>query len=525
MFSKALFKQSCKANGIMWAIITFAVCFMLATMMLISGNGNISGMKTGISNTIVESTLQSEMKGRAVNYYLITSESLKTFDEAFITAYGQSLADGKEAEEAGQLAFMAGLQSLNVFVDAQAEEAGFVKDSVEYQELQGLVFEVININPMGYANPEAGISTNFDELYASWGQTAPRYDLSNISSADRAGYRAAYAQTNSSIFLAGNMTSDANVENIVKTLEAFSITREDYENLTYTDESGKEVSMFTGESGIKYIKELANSTIVTFNARVEYEVANGKELAVAMKEIAGDLSSSFLSRLPENVSSALTELGEMDLFSLIVGSMFFKLAGLLLPIIYMIMCANNLIAGQVDSGSMAYVLSTSTKRKQVVFTQAVFLIGSLFVMFALTTITSVVCLAILNDTTITLTYGKLILLNLGAFLVMFAMSGISFFASCFFNRGKYSMSLGGGLNMFFLVASMLGLFGSSVLPSVIRLKALNFFNYTTIISLFDVTSILAETTTFIWKWAILVVIGVIFYVFGAIKFRKKDLPL
>ena len=39
MFSKALFKQSCKANGMMWAIIAFAVCFMLACVMLISGNG------------------------------------------------------------------------------------------------------------------------------------------------------------------------------------------------------------------------------------------------------------------------------------------------------------------------------------------------------------------------------------------------------------------------------------------------------------------------------------------------------
>ena len=85
MFSKALFKQSCKANGVLWAIITFAVCFMLASVMIISGNGNMSTMKTGISNTIVESTLQSEMKGRAINYYLTTSQSLEAFDIAFLS--------------------------------------------------------------------------------------------------------------------------------------------------------------------------------------------------------------------------------------------------------------------------------------------------------------------------------------------------------------------------------------------------------------------------------------------------------
>lgn len=30
MFSKALFKQSCKANGVMWSIITAAVCFYVS---------------------------------------------------------------------------------------------------------------------------------------------------------------------------------------------------------------------------------------------------------------------------------------------------------------------------------------------------------------------------------------------------------------------------------------------------------------------------------------------------------------
>lgn len=241
--------------------------------------------------------------------------------------------------------------------------------------------------------------------------------------------------------------------------------------------------------------------------------------------IAGDLTTSFISTLPKDVSDALSELGEMDMYSMIIGSIFFKMAGLLLPIIYMIMVANNLIAGQVDSGSMAYILSTSTKRRQVVFTQAIYLIGSLFAMFALTTLTSVVCLKIVNVNSITLNYSDLILLNLGAFLAMFAMSGISFMVSCIFNRSKYSMSIGGGINMFFLVASMLGLFGSKIMPSVIRLSSLNFFNYVTIISFFDTSSILDGTTAFIWKWAILIGIGVKCYLIGSLRFQKKDLPL
>ena len=215
------------------------------------------------------------------------------------------------------------------------------------------------------------------------------------------------------------------------------------------------------------------------------------------------------------------------MYSLIVGSIFYKLAGLLLPIIYVIMASNNLIAGQVDSGSMAYVLSTSTKRRTVVFTQAVYLIGSLLAMFSLTTVTGCVCLAIVkaDSTSIIMSYGELILLNLGAFLVLFALSGLCFFTSCWFDRSKRSMAIGGGLSIYSLVGAMLGLFGTQTIPSVVRLDALNYFNYTTIISLFDSVSIIDGTLTFLWKFAILIVFGVVGYVIGARKFVKKDLPL
>lgn len=87
------------------------------------------------------------------------------------------------------------------------------------------------------------------------------------------------------------------------------------------------------------------------------------------------------------------------------------------------------------------------------------------------------------------------------------------------------MGFGGGLNMFFLVASMLGLFGSTVMPSIMRMDSLNGFNYVTIISLFDASGILAGDLSFLWKMAVLVVVGAVLYIAGGIRFRKKDLPL
>lgn len=131
-----------------------------------------------------------------------------------------------------------------------------------------------------------------------------------------------------------------------------------------------------------------------------------------------------------------------------------------------------------------------------------------------------------NKTAELLTVLKnLILLNVGAFLVLFALSGLCFFTSCVFDRSKRSMAIGGGLSIFALVAAMLGLFGSPVIPSVIRLDSLNYFNKATVISLFDVISIIDGTNAFIGKLAILAVLGIIGYIAGSARFTKKDLPL
>lgn len=83
MFSKALFKQSCKANGTMWGIITFAVCFMLACVMLISGNGNIGEFKDSIQDTIITKEIESQMEKRALSYYTTAEDGLRKFDSIF----------------------------------------------------------------------------------------------------------------------------------------------------------------------------------------------------------------------------------------------------------------------------------------------------------------------------------------------------------------------------------------------------------------------------------------------------------
>ena len=546
MFSKALFKQSCKANGVMWSIITFAVCFMLACVMLISGNGNIGETKNAIEDTIIQKEIDAAIEERAINYYSLSDSALTTFDKEYIAAFDKAeylrtvaalMAGGKSESEAKTAAaskyYGVAALKVNFAAEQKAVDLGYGDDKEKTQEIVGVSMFALNPELI-----EEGSKTLYNAYLGKTEDILDAYDVTSlvvyamqdkgeeyITSIERRDYVSTRAEKAGANFLALNIVSDEAVDEMIKTLSSYGVDRAKYDSFGYNYEN---------------VKKLARNTVITYSNRLEYELselekkyaaggyASEEEYKAAAEKTNADLikaiSGSLLDSLPSEVSDALEDIGQADLYTLIVGSIFYKLAGLLLPIIYMIMASNNLISGQVDSGSMAYVLSTSIKRKTVAFTQAVYLVGSLLAMFLLTTATGCVCLAIVG-TDIGLTYEKLLLLNLGAFLVLFALSGLNFFTSCYFDRSKRSMAIGGGLSIFALVAAMLGLFGSPVIPKVVRLDSLNYFNYTTIISMFDVVSIMDGTTVFSWKFAILAALGLIGLIAGSLKFTKKDLPL
>ena len=562
MFSKALFKQSIKANGIMWAIITFAVCFMLCCVMLISGTSTISEVKTSVSDTIIKEVIDSNIKKNEISMYNMANVGETKFDEYFVYEFNNTLTEKKTNPDflAKVAAKIAGGMSQDEAISATIQEEitdivtetytnaindlkkyisdsslelakkeynndNITTDSDEYKELYNQYYGsvMVTINPNNQASDT--YTKNNEEVPLDYDiQTLIQKALIGkaseyINSSERMEYRSNRAIYSTNILVAANITSDEAITKLLTILNDYGVTVDKYNTFGYNYENVKRMC----EKSIKvYITEY-NDEISHLDPTLTIEERN-KKIEEINDKIILEIAGTLLDKLPSQVSDAIEEIGRMDLYALIVGSIFFKIAGLLLPIIYMIMVSNSLIVGQVDSGSMAYVLSTSTKRKSVTFTQSIFMVSSLLLMFILTTITSFICFAIVDVDT-NLTYGKLALINLGAFLVLFAMSGINFFTSCIFDRSKRSMAIGGGLSIFFLVATMLGLFGSKVIPSVVRIKALNNFNYVSIISLFNVVNILDGKAGFIPGLIILLVIGLAGYIAGSIIFKKKDLPL
>ena len=251
-----------------------------------------------------------------------------------------------------------------------------------------------------------------------------------------------------------------------------------------------------------------------------------------------------LERMGFNLSR-IQIMSQIDLNS-ILSELVYKIAGVLLPMIYVIIVGTKLVASQVNDGSMAYVLSTPTNRKTVVRTQFLFFAISIVAMYLVITASASLSefianlIAKLQNPEASSRYSPImtVILCLSSFCAIFALAGISFGASTWFNKSNYSIAVGGGIGVVSFLCCILGLFGNQVFIAVgIGVKAMDVFNYISLFTLVDADSISEfakacmgiSNTTFSLHWlykdAILIAIGFIFAYIGSFKFLKKDLPL
>lgn len=92
-----------------------------------------------------------------------------------------------------------------------------------------------------------------------------------------------------------------------------------------------------------------------------------------------NLSSAAEGTKFEGLASGMSSfLGTLELY--------YTMPATLLAMVYTILTSSNLIVNEVDSGSMAYTLSTATRRITVVVTKALYMICALVLMFAVITV-------------------------------------------------------------------------------------------------------------------------------------------
>ncbi len=186
---------------------------------------------------------------------------------------------------------------------------------------------------------------------------------------------------------------------------------------------------------------------------------------------------------------------------------------IMFPLIYTAITANKLIAKHVDSGSMAYLLTTPNTRVKIATTQAVYLIASIAVIFVFN-----VSVAIIMSGAVfpgMLDIGKFLGLNLVTFLVVVAVGGIGFFFSCLFDETRYSLGLGAGVPIICIMFKML----SEISDKIAWLK------YLSIYSFINIDKIFANGSYVILASSILIVIIGVLYIVAIRIFNARSLSI
>ncbi|MBR1393426.1 MAG: hypothetical protein IJ561_06275 [Ruminococcus sp.] len=222
------------------------------------------------------------------------------------------------------------------------------------------------------------------------------------------------------------------------------------------------------------------------------------------------------------------QFSSLDMTRSLLFTIFYGMMTTILPGIYVLVTANKLLASQVDRGSMAYVLSTPTKRSSVTFTQAFYLVNSLVAMFGIQTLAHLLVNRVKPLALGELAYSslageltsKMILqVNLSALMVCIALAAVCFMFSGVFNSTKYSIGMSGAFIGVSILANMLAMFGN------LGVEGLKNFKYLTLCSFYDYQSVLAGSTDWISKLIFPAAIALAAFAAGRLVFARKDLPL
>ena len=567
LINKALFKQSAKANWMRWTVVTVATCVMLAIVIIVLGNLAINDIRDSLKNVFTEANQDSQLKEESIDAYDSYFTIMENYDGLFgmlgidfngtvgskientctqFDAYYQDFVtqNGREPTETERQTLID--NAVQSFIDSFGVSEDLIEaflpgmaNGMTLDELKTMLAGIIDYYDTEYVEPDEEEQTEYpiidnyfakqiyDEAYAQEiaeeGATE-EYALSRAESAQIMAIDIV-KQYQGDVANAGG-TYDYEANNYL-TIATTYVNNTMYQNVydIFIEEGQTENDARISAVAVKVISNSAITTYQMLLTDEDFALTVDTTVTTIPEAARAEACESITDQIPEQVAIALTELGDMDIYGLIIGSIFYRIAGLLLPMVFVIMTANSLLAGQVDSGSMAYVLSTPTKRRTVSVTQMSYLLVSLFVMYAILTVVSLLSVWVVGGNAFAINYGEIALFNLGAFLTMFAFAGFCFMCSAIFNRSKHSLSIGGGLTIFMLVCTILGLFGSNVVPSAMRIDAMNFFNYLSIITFFDTVSILDGGLSFLWKFGVLLAIGIVCIIIGIFRFDKKDLPL
>ncbi|MNB95868.1 ABC-2 family transporter protein [compost metagenome] len=192
--------------------------------------------------------------------------------------------------------------------------------------------------------------------------------------------------------------------------------------------------------------------------------------------------------------------------------------GLILVLILSIVCvqmSTQLMARLVDRGAMAYLLIAPTTRRKVATTQALVLTTALLLIMGVTTLAGLLGKAWFLGSEYDFNSGRFAQLNTVAFLLFFAVGGLTFLVSSVCNDEKKALGISGAIAFGFFTLDLLGKISD-------KLEGLRFL---TLFSFYQPGEIVQGNVEIIQVSSWLLLIGVLTFSLGVELFRRRDLPL
>lgn len=196
-----------------------------------------------------------------------------------------------------------------------------------------------------------------------------------------------------------------------------------------------------------------------------------------------------------------------------VGGYLYGFILIAFPLVFIILLTNKLVVRYVDRGSMAYLLATPNKRKNIIRTQGIFMALSILCLVVYVTIFSIIVSQSMFPGELNM--DKFLILNVGLYGLLLFMGGLNFLSACVFNESSFALGVGGGLSVLFILIQMISQVG----------EKFEVLKYLTPLTLFNPDKIIAGDTSADLEVIILYLVGVIFFIVGFKIFSKKDLHL
>lgn len=211
-----------------------------------------------------------------------------------------------------------------------------------------------------------------------------------------------------------------------------------------------------------------------------------------------------------SASGATLPNSDGNFFSLL-DQTFFSMIGILIPLIYIVVVSNRIISKEVDNGSMAFALTTPIGRTKLIMTRIIFILTSIFVMFAIITLGGLAALSTLSNQVEMRTFIDL-MINLLSLELSFA--GVAILMTSIFNKSSVSLGLGSGLT--------LGMFLISILSTISSdLESLKYFS---LIQFYNVKEIISDSLN-LTNNIILLLVFLALALIATQVFKNKNLPL